>query len=62
MGGILSSIFGGGSKVESTAATVTEEERKANKARNALYATESGVSGQELQAQDVSKRNTLLGN
>jgi len=40
----------------------TEEERKANKARNALYATESGVSGQELQAQDVSKRNTLLGN
>lgn len=62
MGDFLSSMFGGGSKVASTADTVTEEERKAKKARSALYATESGVTGQELTAGNVSKRDTLLGN
>ena len=47
---------------ESTAPVVTEEERKAKKARSALYATEGGVQGQELAAGEVNKRNTLLGN
>lgn len=64
MGSFISSIFGGGGSntVQSTVAEVSEEERKAKKARQALYATETGVQGQELSAGDVVKRNTLLGN
>jgi len=36
--------------------------RKTKKARTALYETEGGQAGQELEAGGVTKRNTLLGN
>ena len=50
-------------KASSAAAdSVKQASRKAKKSRTALFETEGGVSGQELQPDQVTQRNTLLGN
>ena len=41
---------------------VKEASRKAKKTRTALFETEGGVAGEELQAGGVTQRNSLLGN
>jgi len=61
----ISQMFGGGDtpKVSTAAATETEaEKRKANTGRSALYETGGGVTGAELDPEQVKRRNTLLGN
>lgn len=69
MGGIIGDLFGavfGGQeapKVSSAPAQQTEEEqRKAKTSRAALYETSGGVTGAELNPDQVKRRNTLLGN
>ena len=55
--------FGGAPKVSGQAATETEaEKRRANTGRSALYETAGGVTGSELDPEQVKRRNTLLGN
>ena len=50
-------------KVSSSSAQATEEEqRKAKTSRAALYETSGGVTGAELDPNQVKRRNTLLGN
>jgi hypothetical protein len=67
MGGVVSSIFGGGNKsVPAPSVAPTEslesEKKKAKKQRVALTATGSGIAGQELQPGQVKPRETLFGN
>lgn len=66
MGKIISSIFGGGAKAPTVSqAPVVEtedEKKKAKQARAAIFATEGGIKGQELQPGQVSQRPTLFGN
>ena len=54
--------FLGGSPSVSTPAkgNLEDEKRKAAKARTALYSTEGGAEGEEVE--EVKKRQTLLGN
>lgn len=62
---VVGGLLGGGSspKVSSAATTQTEEaKRTANSARSALYETEGGAAGEELNPDDVEKRRNLLGN
>lgn len=57
-------------KVSSSSAQATQEEqrkaqeeqRKAQTSRAALYETSGGVTGAELDPNQVKRRNTLLGN
>ncbi|MCK5605245.1 hypothetical protein KAR91_25360 [Candidatus Pacearchaeota archaeon] len=50
-------------KVSSQAETAVEKaSRKAKKSRTALFETEGGVAGEELEAGGVARRNSLLGN
>jgi len=60
----FSQMFGGGEpKVSSAAVQETEaDKRKANTGRSALYETAGGVTGSELNPEEVKRRNTLLGN
>jgi hypothetical protein len=63
MGGFLGGLLGGSPKVSTAAVTQTEEEKKkAKSGRSALYETEGGVTGQELNPDEVRRRSTLLGN
>ena len=66
MGKIISSLLGGAQKAPkvSTAPVASTEDaaRKAKKSRAALFETEGGVAGQELDPGAVSQRSTLLGN
>lgn len=64
LGGLFDVILGGDeSKVSSASAADTEEaSRKAKQGRAALYETEGGVAGSELNPDQVKRRNTLLGN
>lgn len=74
MGKVVKSILGGigfGSAPKAPAPTpiavapideTKDEAKKAKAARAALYATEGGASGSELDPTQVSKRPTLLGN
>jgi hypothetical protein len=41
---------------------LAEDQDKTKASRAALYATEGGVSGQELEPDQVKKRNTIFGN
>jgi len=64
--GLLSIVgLGGGNKpkVSNAAATqVSEDQATAKTARAALYATPGGAVGQDLNPDQVKKRQTLLGN
>lgn len=65
MGKIIKSIFGGTEKPKvntSSQESAEGSQRKANKSRSAIFATEGGVSGEELDPNSVKQRNTLLGN
>ncbi len=67
IGGLLGIVGLGGAakapKVSSAAAdSVTADANRAKTARAALYATDGGVSGQELSPSQVQKRPTLFGN
>lgn len=66
----VTSIFGGGApKAQAAPVTVQpavddvqEGQRAAKTGRAALYATEGGASGEELNPDQVKRRPTLLGN
>ena len=61
----IKQLFGGwdSPKVSTASATDTEaEKRRANMGRSALYETGGGVTGAELDPEQVKRRNTLLGN
>lgn len=65
MGKVVKAILGGGEKPRASRQPVEnaeEAQRKANKSRAALFETEGGVAGQELDPEGVQKRKTLLGN
>ena len=50
-------------KVDTTAVEdLGEDKKKTKKQRSALYETEGGILGSELQSGEVKKRDTLLGN
>lgn len=65
LGGLLS-IVGIGSKApsvsDSASKSLDADQATSKTARASLYATEGGVSGQELMPDQVKKRPTLLGN
>lgn len=64
-GGLISALIGGGEKPRASTRAVQETEaaaRKSKTSRSALFSTEGGVAGEELDATGVAKRNTLLGN
>lgn len=61
----ISQMFGGGDTPKVSAQAVedtTAEQRKAKTGRSALYETSGGVTGAELNPDEVKRRNTLLGN
>lgn len=65
MGKVVKAILGGGDKPKASTQPVEnaeEAKRKANKSRSALFETEGGVAGQELDPEGVAQRKTLLGN
>lgn len=65
MGKVVKSILGGGSKPKASTASAESTQaaaRKAKQSRSALFETEGGVSGEELDPNSVEKRRTLLGN
>lgn len=63
MGKILGSLFGSAPKASRQPQVELEgEKRKAKKSRTALFATEGGASGEELNPEQVRSRSTLLGN
>ena len=62
---IIGDLLGGGSSpsVSTAPAEQTQDAKKSAKsARAALYETSGGVTGAELDPDQVSKRRTLLGN
>ncbi len=64
-GSILGGLLGGGSKPKVSYQPVAETEdakRKAKAGRSALYETDGGVTGSELNPEEVKRRQTLLGN
>jgi len=64
-GSLLGGIFGGGEKPKVSyqpVADTEEAKRKAKAGRSALYETDGGVTGLELNPDEVKRRNTLLGN
>lgn len=63
MGKLVKSIFGGAPKVSSDAKDDASSQRlKAKESRAALFRTEGGASGEELDPDAVKSRNSLLGN
>lgn len=66
----VTSLFGGGYPKASAAplsvaapvAEVQDQATQSKKSRAALYATEGGAAGEELNPDQVKKRPTLLGN
>lgn len=75
LGGLLSVVgLGGGAKAPEVAPAAaapvpttatdqtTADQKTAKTARAALYATDGGVTGQELDPSQVKKRETLFGN
>ena len=63
MSKVIKAIFGDDDEVSKKSATETAAaQRRANQGRAALYETEGGISGQELQPGQVKNRSTLLGN
>lgn len=67
MGKVLQSVgklLGGSAPKVSNAAPeiVEEDEGKTKKRKSAIYNTEGGAAGQELQPGQVKGRSTLLGN
>lgn len=66
VGGLLSIVgLGGGNKpqVSGAAAKEVEADQATSKtARASLYATAGGVAGEDLNPDQVKKRQTLLGN
>lgn len=66
MGKVVGKLFGGSAKpaaVSKKSTDATEaEKRKAKTGRSALYETQGGVQGTELNPDEVKRRQTLLGN
>ena len=65
MGKVVKSILGGGEKPKASTGPsqeVREAQRKSKKSRAALFETEGGVAGQEIEADSIKQRRTLLGN
>lgn len=65
MGKLVKSIFGGVDTPKASPVPVQDAEaaqRKAKKSRTALFETEGGVAGEELDPEGVKGRSTLLGN
>lgn len=67
MGKVVKSIFGGGSKPKAPDPAPVKETKDASstakKSRSALLATKGGIKGEELNPNEVQKKNkTLLGN
>ena len=75
LGGLLGGILGGGESkpqvvyqpaavapAEAAVEETEEGKRKAKQGRAALYETEGGVAGAELDPNQVKRRSTLLGN
>lgn len=61
----MGDLFGGGKSPEvqtSAVQDIEEEQKKAKKGRSALFATEGGILGQEVQAGQITKRDTIFGN
>lgn len=63
-GSLFGGLFGGKSpKVSQAPIRQTQEERrKAKTGRSALFETDGGVTGSELEPDEVKRRSTLLGN
>ena len=63
--GFIAKLFGGGDKPKASREPIEETEaarRKNKRSRVALFKTEGGSAGQELDPSQVTGRNTLLGN
>lgn len=62
---LVSGLVGGGKAPEVSNAAVKDveaDQATSKTARANLYATEGGVAGQELQPDQVKKRDTIFGN
>ena len=65
LGGLIGTLLGGGDEPKastSAADSIEADSRKATKSRAALFETEGGAAGEELDSTGVKKRSTLLGN
>lgn len=69
LGGLIGSFFGAAPKAQAPAPVsqapvkdVEDQKTQANKARAALYATEGGAAGEELNPDQVKRRSTIFGN
>jgi len=67
LGGLIGTLLGGGDEPKAKASTsaadsIEADSRKATKSRAALFETEGGAAGEELDSTGVKKRSTLLGN
>ena len=65
MGKVIKSIFGGGAKPKASsdaADGLAADASNSAKKRAALFETQGGITGQEIDPNNVQKRNTLLGN
>ena len=67
LGGLIGGLLGSGEKPKPSpspvpAQSIEEEKRKAKTSRAALFETEGGAAGEELNDEEIKKRQTLLGN
>lgn len=61
--GFFGGLLGGSPKVKTTAKKdLGAEQRKARKQRVALFETEGGIQGEELQEGQVARRENIFGN
>lgn len=60
---LFKAVFGGAPKVSGASVSSTQANQKsAAAARASLYGTEGGVIGDELETDQVQRRQTLFGN
>ena len=58
----MSDMFGGEEKVDFQPTEIREDKKKLRKLRTALFRTEGGALGEELEAGEVAGRDTFFGN
>jgi len=60
----MSFLFGSkkDSKVDYEPVQIRDDKKKLKRARSALFMTQGGAMGQELQSGDVTPRDTIFGN